>query len=112
MHWEADTSLIDAAREIAIIIQKHNQEAERAGRGVSRVVRPLVLSPGRSRLGRRRSGPRATVANSFAAPDSARNHRYTMDQVLVGLQSALEGRYVLERELGRGGISSTTGRSP
>lgn len=25
-----------------------------------------------------------------------------MDQVLAGLQSALEGRYVLERELGRG----------
>ena len=29
-----------------------------------------------------------------------------MDQVLAGLQSALEGRYVLERELGRGGTAT------
>ena len=29
-----------------------------------------------------------------------------MDQVLAGLQSALEGRYVLERELGRGGMAT------
>ena len=32
MHWEADTSLIDVAREIAPIIQKHNEEAERERR--------------------------------------------------------------------------------
>jgi hypothetical protein len=32
MHWEADTSLIDTAREIAPIIQKYNQEAERERR--------------------------------------------------------------------------------
>jgi serine/threonine protein kinase/tetratricopeptide (TPR) repeat protein len=29
-----------------------------------------------------------------------------MDQVLAGFQSALEGRYVLERELGRGGMAT------
>jgi serine/threonine protein kinase len=29
-----------------------------------------------------------------------------MAQVLAGLQSALEGRYVLERELGRGGMAT------
>jgi len=29
-----------------------------------------------------------------------------MDQVLAGLQSALEGRYTLERELGRGGMAT------
>jgi len=29
-----------------------------------------------------------------------------MDQVLAGLQSALEGRYVLERQLGRGGMAT------
>jgi hypothetical protein len=32
MHWEADTSLIDAARDIAPIVQKHNPEAERERR--------------------------------------------------------------------------------
>ncbi|MGH7535612.1 MAG: hypothetical protein ACREMG_08500 [Gemmatimonadales bacterium] len=29
-----------------------------------------------------------------------------MDQVVAGLQAALEGRYVLERELGRGGLAT------
>src|SRR4029077_18669311 len=29
-----------------------------------------------------------------------------MDRVLAGLQSALEGRYVLQRELGRGGMAT------
>ena len=32
MHWEPDTSLIDAAREIAPIIRKHSEEAERERR--------------------------------------------------------------------------------
>jgi indole-3-acetate monooxygenase len=40
MHWEADTSLIDAAREIAPIIQKHTEEAERE----RRLSRPVLLT--------------------------------------------------------------------
>ena len=32
MQWEPDTSLIDAARAIAPLIQKHNEEAERERR--------------------------------------------------------------------------------
>ncbi|WP_244563738.1 acyl-CoA dehydrogenase family protein [Ensifer aridi] len=32
MHWEPDTSLIDAAREIAPIIREHSEEAERERR--------------------------------------------------------------------------------
>jgi alkylation response protein AidB-like acyl-CoA dehydrogenase len=38
MHWEADTSLIAAEREIAPIIQKHNPEAERE----RRLSRPVL----------------------------------------------------------------------
>src|SRR5690242_625321 len=33
-------------------------------------------------------------------------YRHIMDQVAAGLQSALEGRYALQRELGRGGMAT------
>ena len=45
MHWEPDTSLIDAAREIAPIIQKHNEEAERERR-LSRPVLNCIARDG------------------------------------------------------------------
>ena len=45
MHWEADTSLIDAAREIAPIIQKHSEEAERERR-LSRPVLNCIARDG------------------------------------------------------------------
>ena len=32
MRWEPDTSLLDAAREIAPIVREHSQEAERERR--------------------------------------------------------------------------------
>ncbi len=49
MHWEADTSLIDAAREIAPIIQKHNEEAERERR-LSRPVLTALRETGLLRM--------------------------------------------------------------
>src|SRR4029450_14158371 len=54
MHWEADTSLTDAAREIAPIIQKHNEEAERERR-----LSPPVLTALRETGLLRMSTPRS-----------------------------------------------------
>jgi alkylation response protein AidB-like acyl-CoA dehydrogenase len=54
MHWEADTSLIDAAREIAPIIQKHNPEAERERR-LSRPVLNALRETGLLRMSTPRS---------------------------------------------------------
>ena len=39
VHWEPDTSLLDAAREIAPIIREHSQEAERERRLSQPVLR-------------------------------------------------------------------------
>ena len=41
MHWEPDTSLIDAAREIAPIIRAHSEEAERERRLSPPVLKAL-----------------------------------------------------------------------
>jgi indole-3-acetate monooxygenase len=41
MHWEPDTSLIDAAREIVPIIRKHSEEAERERRLSQPVLKAL-----------------------------------------------------------------------
>ncbi|HET6832249.1 MAG TPA: acyl-CoA dehydrogenase family protein, partial [Acidimicrobiales bacterium] len=41
MHWEPDTSLIEAAREIAPIVRKHSAEAERERRLSQRVLDAL-----------------------------------------------------------------------
>jgi len=78
MPWEADTSLIDAAREIAPIIQKHNQEAERARR-LSRPVLNALRETGLLRMSTPRSlggletDPitRALVVEEISRHDSA-----------------------------------------
>src|SRR3972149_8184827 len=78
MHWEADTSLIDAAREIAPIIQKHNQEAERERR-LSRPVLNALRETGLLRmltprsLGGLETNPitRALVVEEISRHDSA-----------------------------------------
>ena len=54
MHLEADESLIDAAREIAPIIQKHNEEAERERR-LSRPVFNALRETGLLRMSTPRS---------------------------------------------------------
>lgn len=78
MYWEADTSLIDAAREIAAIIQKHNQEAERERR-LSRPVLDALREKGLLRMSTPRSlggletDPitRALVVEEISRHDSA-----------------------------------------
>ncbi len=78
MHWEADTSLIDAAREIAPIIQKHNPEAERERR-LSRPVLNALRETGLLRMSTPRSlggletDPitRALVVEEISRHDSA-----------------------------------------
>jgi len=78
MHWEADTSLIDAAREITPIIQKHNQEAERERR-LSRPVLDALREKGLLRMSTPRSlggletDPitRALVVEEISRHDSA-----------------------------------------
>jgi indole-3-acetate monooxygenase len=78
MHWEADTSLIDAAREIAPIIQKHNEEAERERR-LSQPVLKALRETGLLRmtiprsLGGLETDPvtRALVAEEIGRHDSA-----------------------------------------
>src|SRR4029450_9237209 len=78
MHWEADTSLIDTAREIAPIVQKHNQEAERERR-LSRPVLNALRETGLLRMSTPRSlggletDPitRALVVEEISRHDSA-----------------------------------------
>jgi indole-3-acetate monooxygenase len=78
MHWEADTSLIDTAREIAPIIQKYNQEAERERR-LSRPVLNALRETGLLRMSTPRSlggletDPitRALVVEEISRHDSA-----------------------------------------
>ncbi|MBI3281212.1 MAG: acyl-CoA dehydrogenase family protein, partial [Acidobacteria bacterium] len=78
MHWEADTSLIDAAREIAPIIRKHNQQAERERR-LSRPVLNALRETGLLRMSTPRSlggletDPitRALVVEEISRHDSA-----------------------------------------
>jgi alkylation response protein AidB-like acyl-CoA dehydrogenase len=78
MHWEADTSLIDAARKIAPIIQKHNEEAERERRLSQPVLKALRetgllrMTTPRS-LGGLEADPvtRALVAEEIGRHDSA-----------------------------------------
>ena len=78
MHWEADTSLIDAAREIAPIIQKHTEEAERERR-LSRPVLTALRETGLLRmftprsLGGLETDPitRALVVEEISRHDSA-----------------------------------------
>ena len=78
MHWEADTSLIDTAREIAPIIQKYNQEAERERR-LSRPVLNALRETGLLRMSTPRSlggletNPitRALVVEEISRHDSA-----------------------------------------
>ena len=78
MHWEADTSLIDAARAIAPIIQKHNEEAERERR-LSRPVLTALRETGLLRmftprsLGGLETDPitRALVVEEISRHDSA-----------------------------------------
>ena len=78
MHWEADTSLIDAAREIAPIIQKHNEETERERR-LSRPVLTALRETGLLRMSTPRSlggletDPitRALVVEEISRHDSA-----------------------------------------
>ena len=54
MHLEADTLLIDAAREIAPIIQKHSEEAEQERR-LSRPVFNALRETGLLRMSTPRS---------------------------------------------------------
>jgi alkylation response protein AidB-like acyl-CoA dehydrogenase len=78
MHWEADTALIDAAREIAPIIQKHTEEAERERR-LSRPVLTALRETGLLRMSTPRSlggletDPitRALVVEEISRHDSA-----------------------------------------
>ena len=78
MRSEADTSLIDAAREIAPIIQKHNEEAERERR-LSRPVLNALRETGLLRMSTPRSlggletDPitRALVVEEISRHDSA-----------------------------------------
>lgn len=78
MHWNANKSLIDAAREIAPIIQKHNPETER-GRRLSRPVLDALRETGLLRISTPRSlggleaDPitRALVVEEISRHDSA-----------------------------------------
>jgi alkylation response protein AidB-like acyl-CoA dehydrogenase len=78
MHWDADTSLIDAAREIAPIIQQHNEEAEWERR-LSRPVLAALRETGLLRmftprsLGGLETDPvtRALVVEEISRHDSA-----------------------------------------
>ena len=78
MHREADTSLIDAARNIAPIIQQHNEEAERERR-LSRPVLTALRETGLLRMSTPRSlggletDPitRALVVEELSRHDSA-----------------------------------------
>jgi indole-3-acetate monooxygenase len=78
MDWKAETSLIDAAREIAPIIQKHNEEAERERR-LSRPVLNALRETGLLRMSTPRSlggletDPitRALVVEEISRHDSA-----------------------------------------
>ena len=78
MHWEADTSLIDAARQLAPIIQKHSEEAERERR-LSRPVLDALREAGLLRmltprsLGGLETNPitRALVVEEISRHDSA-----------------------------------------
>jgi alkylation response protein AidB-like acyl-CoA dehydrogenase len=78
MHWEADTALINAAREIAPIIQKHTEEAERERR-LSRPVLTALRETGLLRMSTPRSlggletDPitRALVVEEISRHDSA-----------------------------------------
>lgn len=78
MHSEADTSLIDAAREIAPIIRKHNPQAERERR-LSRPVLDALRETGLLRMSTPRSlggletDPitRALVVEEISRHDSA-----------------------------------------
>lgn len=78
MHWEGDKSLIEAAREIAPIVQKHNQEAERERR-LSRPVLNALRETGLLRmftprsLGGLETDPitRALVVEEISRHDSA-----------------------------------------
>ncbi|MGN6173991.1 MAG: acyl-CoA dehydrogenase family protein, partial [Streptosporangiaceae bacterium] len=54
LHWEPDTSLIDAARQIAPIIEKHNEEAERERR-LSQPVLDALRETGLLRMSTPRS---------------------------------------------------------
>jgi len=78
MHWEPDTALIDAAREIAPIIREHSQEAERERRlsqpvlGALRETGLLRMTTPRS-LGGLETDPvtRALVGEEVGRHDSA-----------------------------------------
>ena len=78
MHWEPDTSLIDAAREIAPIIREYSQEAERERR-LSRPVLDALRETGLLRmttprsLGGLETDPvtRALVVEEIGRHDSA-----------------------------------------
>ncbi|MCG8607599.1 acyl-CoA dehydrogenase family protein [bacterium] len=78
MHLEADTSLIDAARKLAPIVQKHNEEAEREQR-LSRPVLDALRETGLLRMSTPRSlggletDPitRALVVEEISRHDSA-----------------------------------------
>jgi indole-3-acetate monooxygenase len=78
MHWDANTSLIDAARDIAPTIQKHKEEAERERR-LSRPVLAALRETGLLRmftprsLGGLETDPitRALVVEEISRYDSA-----------------------------------------
>jgi indole-3-acetate monooxygenase len=78
MRWEPDTSLIDAARQIAPIIEKHNEEAERERR-LSRPVLDALRETGLLRMSTPRSlggletdpVTRALVVEEIGRHDSA-----------------------------------------
>ena len=78
MHFEADTSLIDAARRIGPIIREHNAEAER-GRRLSRPVLDALYETGLLRmftprsLGGLEANPitRALVVEEISGHDTA-----------------------------------------
>jgi indole-3-acetate monooxygenase len=78
MHWDANASLIDAARDIAPTIQKHNEEAERERR-LSRPVLAALRETGLLRmftprsLGGLETDPitRALVVEEISRHDSA-----------------------------------------
>ena len=77
MRWEPDTSLLDAAREIAPIIQAHSAEAERQRRLSPPVLKALRetgllrMTTPRSLGGWRPTPTRALVAEEIARHDSA-----------------------------------------
>src|SRR4029450_641977 len=78
MPWEPDTSLLDAAREIAPIIRAHSEEAERERR-LSQPAWKALRETGRLRMATPRSAggletapfPRALVGEEIGRHDSA-----------------------------------------